>query len=87
MALYQQPLYKSETKLSMRKSACPVAEQACQDVIFLEQNVLLADSQQIELIAGAVRKVRKNASQLHTINIDESEFTGSSVLKKAAKKT
>ena len=87
MALYQQPLYNSETKLSMRKSACPVAEQACQDVIFLEQNVLLADSQQIELIAGAVRKVRKNASQLHTINIDESEFTGSSVLKKAAKKT
>ena len=87
MALYQQPLYKSETNLSMRKSACPVAEQACRDVIFLEQNVLLADSQIIELIAGAVRKIRKNAAQLHTINVDESEFTGSSVLKKAAKKT
>jgi dTDP-4-amino-4,6-dideoxygalactose transaminase len=85
MALYQQPLYKNETNLSMRKSACPVAEQACRDVVFFEQNVLLADSQKMELIAGAVRKVRKNAAQLHTINVDESEFTGSSVLKKAAK--
>ena len=87
MALYQQPLYKNEKSLSMRESACPVAEQACRDVIFFEQNVLLADSQKIELIDGAVRKVRKNAAQLHTINVDESEFTGSSVLKKAAKKT
>jgi dTDP-4-amino-4,6-dideoxygalactose transaminase len=87
MALYQQPLYKSETNLSMRNNACPVAEQACRDVIFFEQNVLLADSQKIELISGAVRKVRRNAAQLHTINVDESDFTGSSVLKKAAKKT
>jgi hypothetical protein len=87
MALYQQPLYKSETNLSMRNNVCPVAEQACRDVIFFEQNVLLADSQKIELISGAVRKVRRNAAQLHTINVDESEFTGSSVLKKAAKKT
>jgi dTDP-4-amino-4,6-dideoxygalactose transaminase len=87
MALYQQPLYKSETNLSMRNNACPVAEQACRDVIFFEQNVLLADSQQVELIFGAVRKVRRNAAQLHTINVDESDFTGSSVLKKAARKT
>ena len=84
MALYQQPLYKSETNLSMRKSDCPVAEQACRDVIFFEQNVLLADGQQMELIAEAVRKVRRNAAQLHKIDIDESEFIGSSVLKKAA---
>ncbi len=87
MALYQQPLYKSEPNLSMRKSACPVAEQACRDVIFFEQNVLLADSQKIDLIAGAVRKVRRNAALLHTINVEENVFTGSSVLKKAAKKT
>ncbi len=87
MALYQQPLYKSEINLSMRNNACPVAEQACRDVIFFEQNVLLADSRQIELIFGAVRKVRRNAAQLHTINVDESDFTGSSVLKKAARKT
>ena len=86
MALYDQPLYKNETNLSMKKSACPVTEQACREVIFIEQNVLLADSQKIELIAEAVKKVRKNAAKLHSINIDESEFVGSSVLKKAAKK-
>ncbi len=84
MALYDQPLYKSETSLSMIKSACPVSEQACREVVYIEQNVLLADGQKIDLIAEAVRKVRKNAAQLHTIDIDESEFIGSSVLKKAA---
>ena len=85
MALYEQPLYKNDRNLSMKKSACPFAEQACRDVLFFEQNILLADGQQIELIAEAVRKVRKNAAQLHTIDIDESEFIGSSVLKKAVK--
>ncbi len=85
MALYEQPLYKSDKNLSMKKSTCPFAEQACRDVLFFEQNVLLADGQQIELIAEAVRKVRKNAAQLHTVDIDESEFIGSSVLKKAEK--
>ena len=87
MALYKQPLYKSETNLSMRKTSCPVAEQACREVIFFEQNLLLADSHKIELIAGAVRKIRKNAALLHTIEIKESEFVGSSVLKKAGKKS
>ncbi|MCK4465462.1 MAG: hypothetical protein KAU83_07100, partial [Bacteroidales bacterium] len=82
---YNQPLYKSETSISMRKTTCPVAEQACREVIFIEQNLLLADSHKIELIAEAVKKIRKNASQLHTIKIEESEFIGSSVLKKAAK--
>lgn len=86
MALYEQPLYESDRNLSMKKSACPFAEQACRDVLFLEQNILLAKGRQIELIAEAVRKVRKNAAQLHTIDIDESEFIGSSVLKKAVKK-
>ena len=86
MALYNQPLYKSETKLSMRKTICPVAEQACREVIFIEQNLLLADSHRIELISEAVKKIRKNAAQLHKIEIEENEFMGSSVLKKAAKK-
>jgi len=86
MALYEQPLYKSESNLSMKKNASPFAEQACRDVLFFEQNILLADGHQIELIAEAVRKVRRNAAQLHTIDIDESEFIGSSVLKKAATK-
>ncbi|MEN8228852.1 MAG: DegT/DnrJ/EryC1/StrS family aminotransferase [Bacteroidota bacterium] len=86
MALYDQPLYQSDNNLSMKKSVCPVAEKACQETIFFEQNLLLADSQQMELIAEGVRKVRKNAAQLHTIDIDESEFVGSSVLKKAAEK-
>ena len=85
MALYNQPLYKSETSISMRKTTCPVAEQACREVVFIEQNLLLADSHKIELIAEAVKKIRKNAAQLHTIEIEESEFIGSSVLKKAAK--
>ncbi len=83
MALYDQPLYQSDKNLSMRKRACPVAEKASRDVIFLEQNVLLADGRQMERIADAVRKIRKNAKQLHRIDIDESEFVGSSVLKKA----
>ena len=86
MALYNQPLYKSETNLSMQKTSCPVAEQTCREVIFFEQNLLLADSHKVELIAGAVRKIRQNAAKLHTIEIEESEFIGSSVLKKAAKK-
>ena len=86
MALYNQPLYKSETDLSMRKTACPFAEQSCRDVVFFEQNLLLADSHRVELIAEAIKKVRNNAAQLHKIEIEENEFMGSSVLKKAAKK-
>ncbi len=84
MALYDQPLYKNDKKLSMRKTACPVAEQACREIIFLEQNVLLADRQKMERIAEAFRKVRRNAEQLHGIETDEKAFIGSSVLKKAA---
>lgn len=86
MPLYNQPLYRHEKTLSMKKNACPVAEQACKETIFLEQNVLLSDVQNIELIAEAIKKVRKNAARLHTINVDENEFVGSSVLKKAEKK-
>ena len=86
MALYNQPLYRTETGLTMRKTFCPVAEQSCRDVAFFEQNLLLADNQRVELIAEAVKKVRNNARQLHKIEIEENEFMGSSVLKKATKK-
>ena len=85
MALYNQPLYKTEKNISMKYEPCPVAEKACNEVIFIEQNLLLADESKMEQIAQAFRKVRDNASKLHELDIDESQFIGSSVLKKAKK--
>ncbi len=85
MALYDQPLYQHEKHLSMRKTDCPVAEKTCKEIIFLEQNVLLSDSRNMERIAEVFRKVRDNASRLRGIQTDENAFIGSSVLKKAVK--
>ena len=58
----------------MRKTSCPVAEQSCRDFVFFEQNLLLADSQRVELIAMAAKKVRNNAGQLHKIEIEEDHY-------------
>ncbi len=87
MPLYNQPLYKTDKKLSMRKTSCPVTERACRDIVFLEQNLLLADTDRVERIADAIIKIRVTASELHKIEVMEDDFMGSSVLKKAIKRT
>ncbi len=81
--LYKQPLYEAENNLSMRKIPCPVTEEICPDMIFFEQNLLIADTGRVERIADAVMKIRENASELHKIEIQEDAFMGSAVLKKA----
>ncbi|MCE5248736.1 DegT/DnrJ/EryC1/StrS family aminotransferase [bacterium] len=83
MPLYEQPLYKTDKTLSMRYLPSPVSERTCREIVFLEQNLFLAESGRIEKIAEAIRKVRKNASELHDIDVTENDFMGSAVLKKA----
>ncbi|MBN1291207.1 MAG: DegT/DnrJ/EryC1/StrS family aminotransferase [Candidatus Latescibacteria bacterium] len=83
MPLYNQPLYEADKKLSMRKTECPESEKACHEIIFLEQNLLLADEGMIERIGDAFRKIRSHASELHKIDVTEEDFMGSAVLKKA----
>ena len=85
MALYNQPVYVADPKLSFRKTPSPVAEKACREVCFLEQNLLLAEDAQVEKIAAAIRKVRSNAGELHRLEVSEDQFMGSSILKKARK--
>ncbi len=85
MALYNQPVYAADPKLSFRKTPSPVAEQACREVCFLEQNLLLAEDALVEKIAAAIRKVRSNAGELHRLEVSEDQFMGSSILKKAKK--
>ena len=84
MPLYKQPVYQGDCSLGMRHVDCPVTEEICSEVIFIEQNLLLAESGMVEHIADAVKKIRENAGELHDIDIDESAFMGSAVLKKAA---
>jgi dTDP-4-amino-4,6-dideoxygalactose transaminase len=39
---------------------CPVCEQVCRDVVWIPQNVLLADEKEILALAGAIEKVAAN---------------------------
>jgi len=43
---------------------CPVCEQVCRDVVWIPQNVLLADESHIHQLATAIQKV---VSQAHTL--------------------
>jgi len=83
MPLYNQPLYNEDKSLSMRYTPCPEAEKVCREIIFLEQNLLLAETGMIEKTADAIRKVRAHASELHRIEVKEEDFMGSAILKKA----
>jgi len=87
MPLYNQPLYETEKKLSMLHYDCPVTIDAAGTIGFFEQNILLAEPEKMDLIADAVRKVRQNASKLLSLDVKESDFMGSAILKKAASNT
>ncbi len=85
MPLYQQPLYGAPSKLRMRSLPCPVTERICREVLFFEQNLLLAEPDRMAEIAGAVRKLRRHAGELRRIEVKADEFMGSAVLRQAKK--
>ena len=85
MPLYEQPVYRTNPKLRMRHLPCPVTERLCREVIFIEQNLLLAEPDRIALIAAAVKKLRRNAKELLAIKVAQDEFMGSAVLRQARK--
>ena len=47
-----------------RSVACPVCEQVCRDAVWIPQHVLLAEPEEIQLAADAIRKVIKYADRL-----------------------
>jgi len=57
--LYQQPPLAEPTS---RVLPCPVAEQACKESIWLTQNMLLAEPEDMEDIARAIVKIREQMS-------------------------
>ena len=85
MPLYEQPLYRSKSRLHMRHLPCPVTEKICQDVLFFEQNMLLAEPGRMAEIGGAVKKLRRSAKELTGIDVKNNAFMGSAVLRQAAK--
>ena len=59
---YAQPLYKQPplNEPYSRIMPCPVAEKACQEVIWIGQSMLLADPSEMDDIVQAVVKIREN---------------------------
>ncbi len=86
MPLYEQPVYQADPRLKMKYQPCPVAEEMCREVIFLEQNLLLAEPERVARIAAAIKKLRQNASQLLSIKVKEDAFMGSAILQQARQK-
>ncbi len=63
---YARPLYKQpplDARFS-RITACPVSEQACREAIWLTQNILLAEPEEMDDIATAIVKVREQSEQI-----------------------
>jgi dTDP-4-amino-4,6-dideoxygalactose transaminase len=85
MPLYEQPVYKTNSRLRMRHLSCPVTERLCREVIFFEQNLLLAEAERVGLIAAAVKKLRQNAAELLNLDVEKDAFMGSAVLRQARK--
>jgi dTDP-4-amino-4,6-dideoxygalactose transaminase len=85
MPLYEQPVYGTDPKLKMRYVPCPVTERICREVLFFEQNLLLAEPNRMNNIAGAVRKLRLHAKELLDIRVKQEDFMGSAVLRQARK--
>ncbi len=50
--------------VSYAETDCPVCEQVCRDVIWLPQNVLLAEPSKIEALAAAIVKVAARSDEL-----------------------
>jgi perosamine synthetase len=63
---YAVPLYKQQplAKPHSRILPCPVAEQACQEAVWLTQNLLLAEQDEIDEIGQAIVKIRENVNEL-----------------------
>jgi dTDP-4-amino-4,6-dideoxygalactose transaminase len=63
---YAQPLYKQAplNEQYSRIMPCPVAEQACEEAIWLTQSMLLADADDMEDIGTAMLKIRENIEEL-----------------------
>lgn len=63
---YAVPLYKQPplNEQYSRIMPCPVVEQACQEVIWMGQSMLLAEPGAMDEIAQAILKVRENISEL-----------------------
>lgn len=63
---YAQPLYKQPPLAPphSRILPCPVAEQACREVVWLTQNLLLAEPEAMEEIGRAIVKIRENVGEL-----------------------
>lgn len=63
---YAQPLYHQPPlgPEYSRITPCPVSEQACQEVIWLTQNLLLADPSEMSDIANAIFRIRENIDSL-----------------------
>ena len=63
---YRVPLYR-QPPLDARYSRitdCPASEQACEEAIWLTQNLLLADAHEMDDILAAIVKVREHAGTL-----------------------
>jgi dTDP-4-amino-4,6-dideoxygalactose transaminase len=87
MPLYEQPVYKNAGKLKMKSTPCPVTAEICRETVFFEQNLLLAEPERMALIAGAVKKLRRNAKKLRALKVDETGFMGSAILREARRTT
>lgn len=63
---YEQPLNKQHPRQDNfnRIFLCPKAEQACQEAIWLPQNVMLADLTDMEDIGKAIVKIKENVHEL-----------------------
>lgn len=63
---YARPLYHQPPLAApySRILPCPVAEQACREAIWLTQNLLLADPEEMDDIARAILKIRDHAGEL-----------------------
>lgn len=85
MPLYEQPVYETNSRLRMRHLPCPVTERLCREVIFIEQNLLLAEPERVALIAAAIKKLRRNAGELVNLKVERDAFMGSAVLRQARK--
>lgn len=60
--LYHQPPLRAEYS---RITPCPAAEQACREAIWLTQNLLLAEQEDMDDIIKAIIKIRDHLQELH----------------------
>ena len=49
------------------RNRCPENEKLCEEAVWLTQNQLLGPRADMDEIAGAIRKVQKNAEELKTV--------------------